>query len=106
MIVDTERPQTTPPQPQASTAKKRGGGAKTPEGKERCKRNALKHSLLAEMILTDDLAAVVAVRAVEFRREFAPQTPYEAWLVGEIALATAKLDHAAKLTLVDHQRCI
>src|SRR4051812_6940200 len=108
MIVNADRPgvsvEETQPEDKAATAKKRGGGPRTPEGKERCKRNALKHAMLAEHLLTEELATVVAVRTLEFVAEFVPSTPYETWLVGQIALATAKLDHLENLMIVDHQR--
>ena len=39
-----------------SIPKKRGGGPRTPEGRERSKRNALKHGLLAQVVFPDDLA--------------------------------------------------
>src|SRR5262245_66408419 len=107
MKVDTERPGAPPSaiEAQASatapTARKRGGGPRTPEGKENSKRNAVRHSLTSEEVLTEELAAVLASRAVEFRAEFGPRTPYEDWLVGQIARATVQLDRCHELMLVD-----
>ena len=60
----------------------------------------------APVVLTEDLAIAVAQRTTDFIAEFAPQTPYETWLVGEMALNTAKLDQCAEMMLVDYQRCI
>src|SRR4051794_27253033 len=97
---------TAPPGAEDTSAgKKRGGGPRTAEGRERAKRNALKHGLMAESVLPDDLAEVVAARTVAFNVEFAPATPYERWLVGQMALATAKLDRCAVLKILDLQRC-
>ena len=94
---DSDRvPETTP--------KKHGGGPRTPEGKERSQRNALRHGMLAEVVFPDDLAAAIANRTAELVDEFVPATPYEAFLVGEMAKATAKLDRCSEMAIVDLQR--
>src|SRR5207302_6849310 len=49
---------------------------------------------------------VLDVRIIEFTEQFAPRTPYETWLVGQIARATVKLDRCEEMTLVDLQRCL
>jgi hypothetical protein len=85
--------------------KRRGGGPRTPGGKERSKRNALKHGLRAESLLPDDLADAVAARTTEFAAEFAPETAYEEFLVGQMALASVRLDRCAGLAMVDSARC-
>src|SRR4051794_38015594 len=43
-------------------ARRRGGGPRTPEGKERSRRNALSHGCRAEVLTPDDLADTVALR--------------------------------------------
>src|SRR5262249_7448563 len=57
---------------QAPKPKKRGGGPRTPEGKDRSRRNALKHGLRAEVVLPDDLVPIVAERLKRFARELVP----------------------------------
>jgi hypothetical protein len=89
-----------------ATPKKRGGGPKTAAGKESSKRNSLRHGLMARVVLPDDLAAAAAERTAELAAEFLPGSPYEAWLVGEMARAIAKIDRCAELTIVDLQRSI
>ena len=86
------------------TPKKRGGGPRTPEGKERSKRNSLRHGMLAEVIFPDDLAAAIADRTADLVAEFVPATPFEAFLIGEMAKATAKLDRCSEMAIVDLQR--
>ncbi len=52
-------------------------------------------------MLPDDLAAIVARRTAEFAAEFQPRSPYEAFLVREMALASARLDRCAEMSIVD-----
>ena len=80
------------------------GGPRTPEGKERSRRNALKHGLRSKTLLPDDLADAVAARTIEFTTEFAPASPYENWLVGQQALAATRLDRCAELAIADLER--
>jgi hypothetical protein len=84
-----------------TTAPRRGGGPRTPEGKEQSKRNALKHGLRAKVVLPEDLAAAVDARTAELAEEFEPRSSYEEWLVREMALATARIDRCAELSLAD-----
>jgi hypothetical protein len=86
------------------TGRKRGGGPKTPEGKEKSRRNALKHGLCAKVLLPDEMAAAVAARTEDFAGEWEPASPYEDWLVGEIALAATRLDRCAAMALADLER--
>jgi hypothetical protein len=86
------------------TIPRRGGGPRTAEGKEKSRRNALKHGLCAKVLLPDEMAAAVAQRTEEFADEWEPASPYEDWLVGEIALATTRLDRCAAMALADLRR--
>src|SRR5258708_20422882 len=99
MIDDLERPEAPGPETPPAPARKRGGGPRTPEGKEQSKRNALKHGMRAKVLLPDDLASAVAERTAELAGEFLPGSPYEEWLVGQMALASARLDPRAELAL-------
>jgi hypothetical protein len=91
---------------EGSSARKRGGGPKTAEGKENSRRNALKHGLCAKVLLPAEMAATVAARKEDFAGEWEPASPYEEWLVGEIALATARLDRCASMAVADLERTI
>jgi hypothetical protein len=92
--------------PPAPPAQKRGGGPRTEQGRLVSRRNALKDGLRAKVLLPDGLEAVIAARTAEFDEQFQPESPYETWLVGEIAQATAKLDRCAELTIIDLERGI
>src|SRR5207253_2015559 len=105
MIDAPDRPIAPDTGPEAgATPKKRGGGPKTAAGKESSKRNSLQHGLMAKVVLPDDLAAAVVARTAALAAEFLPTSPHEAWLVGEMARAIAKLDRCAEMTIVDLQR--
>src|SRR5258705_9060172 len=106
MIDDLERPEAPGPETPPAPARKRGGGPRTPEGKEQSKRNALKHGMRAKVLLPDDLAAAVAERTAELAGEFLPGSPYEEWLVGQMALASARLDRCAELAIADLRRTV
>src|SRR4051812_9614169 len=106
MIDDLERPEAPGPETPPAPAKKRGGGPRTPEGKEQSKRNALKHGMRAKVLLPDDLAAAVAERTAELAGEFLPGSPYEEWLVGQMALASARLDRCAELAIADLRKTV
>ncbi len=89
---------------EAPIAPKRGGGPRTPTGKARSRKNSLKHGLCSKEVLPDDLAAIVARRTEEFIAEFQPRSPYEAFLVREMALASARLDRCAAMSIVGIDR--
>src|SRR5438270_6077738 len=96
-----ESPDVPPEEP-----KKRGGGPKTPEGKARAKFNSMKHGLRAKVLLPAELVAAYEGHKAELTRQFAPATQYEAWLVGEMAMAMARLDRCANMSVCDLQRCL
>src|SRR3954453_5689306 len=91
---------------EASPTRPRGGGPRTPEGRDRSRRNALKHGLCAKVLLPDDLAAAVQSRTAEFSEAFAPGTTYEEWLVGQMGLSAARLDRCAEMAIADLQRVV
>ncbi len=92
------------PAADSPAAPKRGGGPRTPAGKARSRKNSLKHGLCSKEVLPDDLAAIVARRTAEFISEFQPRSPYEEFLVREMALASARLDRCAAMTILDVRR--
>src|SRR5947209_5440834 len=75
----------------ADAPRKRSGGPRTPEGKERSRRSALRHGLRAEVLLPDELVERVARRAEEMAAELKPETPYQHWLVGRAARASVQI---------------
>src|SRR5258705_11727021 len=85
-----DRPEAPDSEIEGAPAGKRGGGPRTPEGKEQSKRNALKHGMRAKVLLPDDLAAAVAGRTAELADEFGPGSPYEEGLVGQMAPASPR----------------
>ena len=97
-----------PPQPIPSepTPAPRAGGPRTPEGKQRSRRNALKHGLRATVLTPDEMIDDVIHRTVDFVKELQPRTVYQEWLVSQIALATVQLDRCAALGILDLQRRI
>jgi hypothetical protein len=97
------QPQPIPSEPPPTT---RSGGPKTPEGKERSRRNALKHGLRAKVLTPDEMIDDVITRTADFAKELQPRTAYQEWLVAQIALATVQLDRCAALGIVDLQRRI
>src|SRR5258708_6133416 len=86
--------------------KKRGGGPKTPEGKEGAKANSMKQGLRAKVLRPEELVAACEEHKAELNRQFAPRSRYEAWLVGEMAMALTRLDRCADLSIADLQRCL
>ncbi len=100
-MTDTLDDLTAPAITTAPAPPKRGGGPKTPGGKLNSRRNSLRHGLCSKEVLPDDLAEVVERRTEEFIAEFQPRTPYEAFLVREMALASARLDRCAEMSILD-----
>src|SRR4051812_1545285 len=92
------------PDDSQGTPKRRGGGPKTPEGKARAKYNSMKHGLRAKVLLPAELVAAYEAHKAELTRQFAPASQYEVWLVGEMAMAMARLDRCADLAVCDLQR--
>ena len=92
--------------PATEAPRKRGGGPKTARGKRVSRRNALKKGLRAKVVFPDELAARIDQRSAEFAVEFRPRTPYEAYLVRDMALASVRIECCARESIVDLQRVI
>ncbi len=105
-MTDTLESPAIPAEAPAPAAPRRGGGPKTPGGKLRSRRNSLRHGLCSKQVLPDDLVEVVARRTEEFIADFQPRSPYEEFLVREMALASARLDRCAAMSIVDRRRGI
>jgi hypothetical protein len=68
-------------------------GPKTPEGKERSRRNALVHGLAgAGIVLPEDEAEIVAQRQAEWQDALGPGNPFEEWLAAEVVVAAVQLE--------------
>jgi hypothetical protein len=86
----------------AAASRKNGAksrGPKTPEGKARSARNALKHGLCAQRFVAlgdEDLAAFDALEAA-LTAELAPQGTLQAVLVRRIVAATWRLERAERM---------
>ena len=71
-------------------------GPRTPEGKERSRRNALKHGLAgAGVVLPEADAAEVARRTAAFEEELVPVGEVETALVRRAALNSVRMERAA-----------
>ncbi len=89
--------------PARAAASRRNGaksrGPKTPEGKARSARNALKHGLCARQTVVlgdEDLAAFEALEAA-LMAELAPQGALQAVLARRIVAATWRLERAERI---------
>src|SRR5262249_14295770 len=76
----------------AKAPKKRGGGARTAEGRARCARNALKEGYRAKVYLHEDEIEAVAVHIEAMTAEYQPATDQQRWWVAKMAAAAARLD--------------
>jgi hypothetical protein len=101
-VVETTVQENSPP----PLAKKRGGGPKTPEGKSRSRRSALKDGFRAQVVLPDDLAAIVTERTARFTAELVPTNLDEEMLVRVMALTSAQYERAASMAVADLQRVV
>jgi hypothetical protein len=86
-----------------SEASRRNGaksrGPKTPEGKARSARNALKHGFRAQkyVVLPEEDAAEFAALEAALTEELAPEGALQSILVGRIARAAWRLERAERL---------
>jgi hypothetical protein len=90
----------------AEASRRRGGGPKTARRKRVSRRIALKKSLRAKVVFPDELAARIDQRSAEFAFEFRPRTPYESYVVRDMALASVRIECCARESIVDLQRVI
>lgn len=68
-------------------------GPRSAEGKAASRQNSARHGLASEGIaLPDDLARQVEERLPAWVAEFRPQGALEAWLVGQLVVASVQLD--------------
>src|SRR5256885_15302948 len=104
LLAPPDGPVAAPPPQDAP--RKRGGGPKTQEGRDRAKRNSLKHGMMAKEVFPDDLAAAVQAAIAELSAQFRPTTAYELRLVTDMGRAYAQIDRIAQERLVDPQRVI
>ena len=71
-------------------------GPRTPGGKDRSRRNALKHGLCSSVVLPEDLELVTG-RISEFFEALNPQDQYKAWLVNQVAFVSIGVDRAGRV---------
>ena len=68
-------------------------GPRTEEGKERTRRNALKHGLSGRgIVLPDEEEKVVAKRLEDWTVTFDPSNDYEDWLTEQIVIESVRID--------------
>jgi hypothetical protein len=72
------------------------GGVKTREGKEKSRRNALKHGYRAEQVLPEDLQAEADQRFHQLVDEIRPEGTIETGLARRMALELTKLERLEK----------
>jgi hypothetical protein len=71
-------------------------GPKTYQGKLNSRANALTHALCASVCVPEDVKVVLG-RASMFFDTLRPQNDFQAWVVGESALITWKIDRAGRI---------
>ena len=93
-----------------NTARKRGGGPKTPAGKARSKMNAVKHGLRAKtVVLTGESEHEFNGLASKLESEFQPRTEIERFCVQKILLAmwkSRRRERAETAELTCQQNCV
>jgi hypothetical protein len=72
-------------------------GPKTPEGKERSRRNGLKHGMTGKgIVVLEQDAAEVDIRHLALHKELAPQSIMGAILVGQMATLSVRMERGAR----------
>ncbi len=84
-------------------------GPKTAEGKDRCRRNAVRHGLAgAGVVMPHDDAAAVAGRTASWLKSLKPADAYQGWLVGHLATQSHRIDrcvsHETTLRTLEAER--
>ena len=96
----TEAPGVEP----GSATRKRGGGPQSIFGRERSRANSLKEGLNSKVVFTQEMTNAILEKTNILTEEFKPETPYERMIIGEMAIARAKLEHASRLIIEDIDR--
>jgi hypothetical protein len=84
---------------EAEAPRKRGGGARTAAGRERCKRNSVDHSLTSKTVFDEAMVQEIARCTAEIVAEFQPRSEYQHRMAGELGRLTAQLERC-ELTLM------
>jgi hypothetical protein len=104
-IPDTPTPTAKEPTMRASEARikanqlnaKRSTGPKTPDGKERSRRNGLKHGMTGRgIVIPEEEVNEVEQRHRALQAELAPQSAMGAILVGQMATLSVRMERGAK----------
>ena len=90
----------------ASTPKKRGGGPRTLDGRNRSRENSVKSSLRSKVVFSTDMAGRILERNWILDSQFHPKTRYEQMLIADMALAKARIDRCAELLIDNENRYI
>src|SRR5262249_3289096 len=86
--------------------RKRGGGPRSEQGKNKSRANACKDSLTSSVVFTPEMAAAIAEMNRILTEEYKPRTPFERMIILDMAVAKARLDLARDHSVRDYQRCI
>jgi hypothetical protein len=91
---------------QAPPRKKRGGGARSEEGKRASRANSLKESLRSKVVFTPEMAAAIVDRTRIFTEQYRPRNDFERMIIANMAIEKAQLDHANEILIRDYDRCL
>src|SRR5205807_1993923 len=70
----------------------RSTGPKSPEGRDRTRRNALKHGLAAEILLPEEQQAEADRRAASWGPGLGVTDDLSAWLADQVAAESVRID--------------
>ena len=75
----------------------RSTGPRTPEGKQRSRRNGLKHGMTGQgIVIADEDLAEVESRNAALQKELAPKSVMGAILVGQMATLSVRMERGAE----------
>ena len=73
------------------------GGPRTPQGKDRSRRNSLRHGLSGNgRVISEEDRPAVDQRSAEFLAELAPRSTIGLAMVGQLAILSVRMDRAAR----------
>ncbi len=72
-------------------------GPRSAEGKERSRANALKHGLCSATVAVEAEPGAAEARSDAWRQMLKPRGEAQAWLVGEVAAVSLRIDHLARV---------